>query len=225
VRNQATSGGLASSPAYDVVVTDTLDSSDLMLVLPFDADGLDNDGDTTFDESGTNEGAISNNTVLDSTPAVITFSYTHSSALQRIDPGSEVYLYYRVDPDEHALPLQDLVNTVAASYDTLAGSSNQSGNQTVDPRLNGDIGGARVYTDASASATVRILDVVSYPKEITGLSNTTLGSGSPQPVSIGEEIEYELAADLPVARLRSLYIQDDLPAGMRCSEAPTVNLS
>ncbi|WP_148665435.1 DUF11 domain-containing protein [Sulfurifustis variabilis] len=224
VRNQATVNGLASSPAYDVVVTDTLDSSDLMYIVPFAGDGLDNDGDSLVGGSDANEGTISDNVVLNGSPAVITFSHTHSTALQRINPGSEVQLYYRVDPDQRIAPMQVLTNIVGAGYDTLAGSTNESGNQTVDPRPTGDIGGARSYTSATAQAQVQIIPLQTFPKEITALSATPLG-GSPQEVKIGEEIQYRLTAHLPVARLRGFFIQDYLPAGVRCSEAPVVDLS
>ena len=62
VTNEAAANGLARSPAYDVVVTDTLDASGLACVLPFDADGLDNDADGaegSGDSDG--EGAVANN--------------------------------------------------------------------------------------------------------------------------------------------------------------------
>lgn len=224
VRNEAVVNGLASAPAYDVVVTDTLDASDLMYVVPFAADGLDNDGDGQAGAGDADEGGISDNAVLNGVPPVITFSHAHSTALRRIDPGAAVQLYYRVDPDQRIAPRQVLTNTVTAAYDTLAGSSNSSGNQTVDPRPNGDIGGARVYTTATAQARVQIIPLQTFPKEIVALSATPIG-GTPQGVVIGEEIRYRLTAHLPVARLRSFFIQDYLPGGMRCTEAPVVDLS
>ena len=42
---------------------------------------------------------------------------------------------------------------------------------------------------------------------------------------IGEEVEFELTTLLPVALLRTFVIRDELPPGVRCSEAPVVDLS
>ncbi|RFA33208.1 hypothetical protein CAL65_17705 [Alkalilimnicola ehrlichii] len=225
-RNRAEVNGLQSAPAYDLIVTSTLDSSDLLYVIPLEEDGLDNDGDGLIDGADTSEGTISDNVVLNGIPAVITFSYTHSSALRRLDPGEEVRLYYRVDPDERAAPMQQLTNTVTVSYDTLEGGDERpSGNQTVDPRPNGDIGGARVYQSEPAAAVLEILPLQTFPKMITRLSNTPLEATETQPAVIGEEIEYRLEADLPVAHLRDFRIEDTLPAGLSCTEAPVVDLS
>ena len=64
------------------------------------------------------------------------------------------------------------------------------------------------------------------PKRIADLSNTAIVAGpATQPVTIGEEIEYRLNTLLPVALLRDFVIRDELPAGLRCSEAPPVNLN
>jgi uncharacterized repeat protein (TIGR01451 family)/fimbrial isopeptide formation D2 family protein len=224
--NEAASGGVARAPAYDVITTDILDASDLVLVVPFGTDGLDNDGDGLVDAADTEgESTVSENIVDETTQAIITNSYTHSSSLLRIDPGASnsVTFYYRVDPDDRVAPQQQLVNQITASYDSLAGGTNESGNQTVDLRSNSDIGGARVYTSTAATATVQILSVTNQPKYITGLANTSVGS-TPQAVSIGEEVEYELLTRLPVANLRNFIISDQLPTGLRCSEAPVVDL-
>ena len=220
--NEASNSGVARAPAYDVTATDTLDSSDLMLIKPFATDGLDNDGDGLIDGADASESTISDNIINNSTPAVITSSYTHSSALLKIDPGSSnsVVFYYRVDPDDAVAPQQQLFNTISTTYDSMAGTS---GNQTVVLSNNSEAGGARVYSSSSATATVEILPLQAQPKEITRLSNTTL-AGSPQAVSIGEEIEYQLRTLIPVANLRSFKIRDELPAGISCSEAPVVDL-
>ncbi|MGD8575451.1 MAG: isopeptide-forming domain-containing fimbrial protein [Thiohalophilus sp.] len=219
--NQASSAGYTRAPAYDIVSSDVLDSSDMVYVVPFASDGLDNDGDGLIDGADSDgEGGISDNVVENGTPPVITYSHTHSSALLKLEPGSSVTFYYRVDPDDSVAPLQTLTNTVSATYDSLAGDS---GNQTVAPGATGTLGGARFYTSADASAAVQILPLQTQPKTILQLSNTPLG-GTPQSVSIGEEVEYELRAFIPVANLRNFVIRDELPAGIRCSEAPVVNL-
>ncbi|MGD9007846.1 MAG: isopeptide-forming domain-containing fimbrial protein, partial [Desulfobacteraceae bacterium] len=223
VTNSASSGGVPHAPAYDVTVTDTLDSSDLAYVLPFAGDGLDNDADGASDGAdGDTEGAISDNTVNNAAPAVLTFSYTNSSALERINPGQSVQLYYRVDFDNDAAPLQTFTNTADATYDSLEGAS---GSQSAPQRPNSDIGGARVYTSPDDSAAVQIIPVVTQPKRITAMANTPLAAGpATQEASIGEELEYRLNTLLPVALLRNFVIRDDLPPGIDCVEAPVVDL-
>ncbi|UCB54823.1 MAG: DUF11 domain-containing protein [Thiotrichales bacterium] len=220
--NEASSVGVARAPAYNLTSTDVLDASDLVLVVPFNTDGLDNDGDGLIDAADPDgEGSISDNVISNGTPATITFSHTHSSGLLRINPGASVTLYYRVDPDDAIAPLQQLINTVTASFDSLEGDS---GNQTVVQSANSTIGGARVYGTVPASATVQILPLQTQPKDIVRLSNTPLAAAQPQPVSIGEEIEYELRTFIPVANLRDFFVRDELPPGISCKEAPVVNL-
>lgn len=230
--NQASTSGVAHAPAYNITATDILDASDLVFVVPFAGDGLDNDGDGLTDEAGAGaEGDISDNLVYDpptvnpnQVPPVLTFSHTHSNALLKLDAGASVTFYYRVDPDDAIAPLQTLTNSVSATYDSLEG---QSGNQTEPAPLvesnNSEAGGARAYTSAADTASVQMLPLQTQPKEITRLSNTTIG-GTPQPVSIGEEIEYQLRTSIPVANLRSFKIRDELPAGISCVEAPDVDL-
>ena len=227
--NQASSSSIARAPAYNVTTTDTLDATDLVRIVDFASDGLDNDGDGLIDGAdGNGEGTISENNVFDppafptAIPAVITTSHTHSSALLKINPGASVTYYYRVDPDDSVAPLQTLTNAISASYDSM---ENVSGNQTVVLGTNSTPGGARVYTSATSNATIQILPLTTVPKTITRLANSSISGGQPQPVSIGEEIEYELKTSIPVADLDDFYISDELPAGISCSEAPDVNLN
>jgi uncharacterized repeat protein (TIGR01451 family)/fimbrial isopeptide formation D2 family protein len=221
--NEANSSGVQRAPAYDVVVSDRLDASDLAYLLPLAADGLDNDGDgASGGADGDGEGAIGDNVVKNGVPAIITFSHTHSSALRRIDPGASVALYYRVDYDDDAAPLQTFTNTAEATYDSLSGAS---GNQSAPQSPNSAAGGARVYTSPSAAAAVRILPVAAQPKRIVALSQTPTAVGpATQGVTLGEEIQYQLNTLLPVALLRTFVIRDELPAGLSCAEAPVVDL-
>lgn len=225
--NQASSGGVARAPAYNITTTDILDASDLVYVVPFGADGLDNDGDGLTDEAGVGaEGTISDNLVYDppanpnQVPAVLTFAHTHSNALLKLDAGSSVTFYYRVDPDDAIAPLQTLTNTASATYDSMEGDS---GNQTVVLSNNSEAGGARVYTSGTDSANVQMLPLQAFPKTVTRLSNKVI-AGAPEEVSIGEEIEYELKAWIPAANLEAFEIKDTLPAGISCSEAPIIDL-
>lgn len=232
VTNGASSGGVTRAPAYDVVVSDVLDASDLSYVIPFASDGLDNDGDALADGAdGNGEGTISDNIVKNGTPPTLTFSYTHSTALQKINPGTTVNLYYRVDPDQDVQPGQQLINTVSATYDTLEGAT---GAQSAPTGTNQALGvtngyGARLYTTPQTTATVQMVLPVPQPKRILQLSqpnHTVIASmPTPQPASVGEEIKYELETYLPIANLRNFTITDNLPAGVRCVEAPAINLS
>ncbi len=222
--NEANFDGVQRAPAYDLIVTDLLDGSDLAYVFPFAGDGLDNDGDgLTGGADAGGEGSISDNTVKNGSPAQLTFSYAHSSALQRIDPGQSVELFYRVDFDDDAAPLQTFTNTAQAAYDSLTGDF---GSQSNPQRANSDLGGARAYSSDPAAASVRILPVETQPKTILRLASTPLlGVPGTQEVSVGEELEYQLRTLLPVALLRNFVIRDELPTGLRCSEAPAVNLA
>ncbi len=222
VENEAASGGFTRAPAYDVTVTSVTDPSDQLFVDPLPGDTLDNDGDALVDAADApGEGSITDNTVLNTVPAQVIASYTHSDALLRIDAGQQVFLYYRVDPDDRVAPLEELTSTATASYDSLEGAS---GTQSAPLGLNGELGGARQYVSDPGEATIQIIPVEVSPKQITRTSNTPLAGVSPQPVSIGEEVEFELQALIPVAQLRSFVIRDELPAGLSCSDAPTIDL-
>jgi uncharacterized repeat protein (TIGR01451 family)/fimbrial isopeptide formation D2 family protein len=218
---------VARAPAYDVDITDALDPTDLLTFADFATDGLDNDGDTSIDEADEALIVIPNNTPGDGPPAVVTISSANSTALQRIDPGATVELYYRVDPDDAAAPGQQLRNSATTRYDTLLGAS---GSQDAPQRPNSDIGGARVYTTLAQTAAIEITALAAPPdsKAVLRLSETPLGGAAPyfgqQDVVVGEEIEYQLKVDIPVSNLNNFVLRDELPAGIRCIEAQTINL-
>ncbi|MGL6161793.1 isopeptide-forming domain-containing fimbrial protein [Microbulbifer sp.] len=243
VSNRAAGNGADRAPAYDVVVTDTLDASGQMCVRPFDSDGIDNDGDGVS-ETGEDDGLVGTGAGLtdyveathcreNGTPAVITFSYEHSDALKRIDPGQSVTLQYRVEPHQSVAPQQLFTNTAEVlAYDSLEDQvSNQSnppvGNEN-DPRIafadDPRIGGARIYTGPSDQAQMRIIEVQAQPKAALELSNGTASGTSRDTVVVGEEIRYQLTTQIPAAKLRDFRIRDELPAGMRCIEGQVVDL-
>ena len=224
VENEQRTGSVDHAPAYDVTVTSVTDPTDQLGVLPLTTDTADNDGDGNIDGAdGDGEGTITDNVTENGNPAQVIASYTHSAALRRIDPGQSVELFYRVDPDDDVAPLQALVSSVTATYDSLEGAS---GSQTVDPRPNGEIGGARQYTTAPDTATIQIIPVEVSPKRVLRVSNSGLSvPANPQSVSIGEEVEFQIEALIPVAQLRDFVIRDELPTGLRCIDAPVVNLN
>ena len=225
IANEASSGGVERAPAYDVTLTDSFDASDLLVAAAFDSDGLDNDGDGLVDEGG--EASINDNNPNNGVAGVLTISHLGSAALQRINPGESVTLYYRVDPADNAAPGQRLVNSVVAQYDSLEGAF---GHQMAPQRPVSDVGGARAYATAAAQATIEITALVAPPdsKAILRLSHDALGGAAPfvgpQDVVVGEELEYQLRVLIPIANLNDFVIRDELPAGLRCIEAPVVDL-
>ena len=226
VTNEASSGGVPRSPAYDVTVTSVTDPTDQLFVELLGSDLVDNDGDALVDgtdgPTGASEGTITDNTLENGNPAEVIASYTHSDALLQIDPGDEVVLYYRVDPDDDVAPLQALIGSASATYDSLEGAS---GNQSVPLGANGEAGGARRYTSAPAQATIQIIPVQVSPKQILRVSNSGISvPANPQSVSIGEEVEFQIEALIPVSQVRNFRIRDELPLGLSCTSAPTVNL-
>jgi len=216
------------SPAFNVISTDTLDASDLMLVVDFATDGLDNDGDLAIDEA--DEAAlfasIPDNNIGNGTPAVITVDETYNALLAQVDSGDSITFYYRVDPDITIAPLQTLTNTVSMSFDSLDADF---GNQNV-PQLDNsatapdDAGRARIYTSIAQTADVTMIPLLAQPMLVIEKSNTPL-TLAPNDVSIGEEIRYQMIAELPVANLRQFRIRNELPSGLSCSQLQDVNLS
>ena len=158
---------------------------------------------------------ITDNVTENAVPAQLIASYTHSDGLLRVDAGDSVVFHYRVDPDDDVAPLQALTNTASATYDSLEGAS---GNQTAPIGANGEPGGARQYVSQAAQATIQIIPVEVSPKQIVRASNSALvPSSQPQPVLIGEEVEFQLEAMIPVSQLRDFVVRDELPPGIRCS--------
>ncbi len=247
LENRATTG-VTRAPAYNVVISDVLDASDLMQVWPvtpvanplkdpFDNDGLDNDGDGVIDEG--DEALILTDNIVNDTanilPAQIKFSYTSSTALAQINSGEIVYLYYRVNPDDFIAPLQTLTNTLDVRFDTLEGLA---GSQNIEqfpidtdifPQspVQGSLGSARVYADTGETARVQISPLAVEPKIIVQTSMQPGGGPLAEPIDVvvGEEVEYKLRTLIPVANLRAFTVRDELPPGIGCIDVPTVNLN
>ena len=142
------------------------------------------------------------------------------------DPTTDaLVIVYRARVTENILPHQNtltLTNTADLTYIEF-GNQNlpQLDNTATFPN---DAGRARIYTSIEQNANVTMIPLLALPKLVTATSNTPL-TGSPHDVSVGEELQYLLVADLPVANLRQFKIRDELPAGVRCIEGQVVNLS
>lgn len=129
--NNEQESGPAAAPAYDVVITDVLQSSQ-MCVWPFADDSIPNtpDGDNGLvgiNNVGANDYQYDPaspdadiHCKLNGEPAYITFSYDHSGALERINADESVELFYRVTPHRTVVPNQTFDNTAAIfRYDSL----------------------------------------------------------------------------------------------------------
>ncbi|MFA0791604.1 isopeptide-forming domain-containing fimbrial protein [Microbulbifer echini] len=242
--NRAFDSGVNRAPAYDLVVTDTLDPTGQMCVQALDSDSLDNDGDGSSETNSGDDGLVGTTTGANNyseashcsdggTPAIITFSYEHSTALERINPGDSVTLYYRVKPHRSVAPLQTFLNTFYARYDSLEGDFGHQTATQIDSDADNDgigdgkpdSGRARHYKTADAEARMQIIEVKAEPKQALEFSNGTASGTNADTAVVGEEIRYQLTAKIPAAKLRNFVIRDELPAGMRCIEGQTVNLN
>lgn len=203
--------GPAAAPAYDTVITDILRSPQ-MCVWPFAEDGLNNtpegnNGLVGINNIGANDYQYDPanpdadiHCKLNGDPAYITFTYESSAALQKIDSGDSVQLYYRVTPHRTVVPNQTFDNTAAIfrydSLNALAGNQNDPRIENINhPDVTGIvpdraapqnqwIGGARIYCaneDATGhcgtdDATMRIVSVDAEPKAVVEVSTTATGA-------------------------------------------------
>ena len=156
VSNEDEANDHPRAPAYDLIVEDTL--PDLLRIVDTATDGIDNDGDGRVDAADDDgESTIVGNVMNDGNDTVITFSHEQGvdgTGLRRLDPGSSLHLYYQVDPDDRIAPSEMLTNIVQVSYyDSLAGSLNEHGQQTVVMPGSGEVGGARTYPAAADENT------------------------------------------------------------------------
>ena len=236
--NEATSSPVRS-PAFNIVSTDLFDSSDLMRVFDFLGDGLDNDGDGVVDEADeATLFASFDNTIDNGVPPEIIIDESYNSDpmkdhFARLDSGDTLTFYYRVDPDITIAPLQTLTNTVDMTYDSLDGDSgNQQPPYDYDNSATApdDAGRARIYNSITQEADVTMIPLLAQPITVIAKSNTPMNA-PPFPavpdeeVSVGEEIRYQMFAELPVANLRQFRIRNELPQGLSCIELQAVSLS
>ncbi|MBA3581949.1 MAG: DUF11 domain-containing protein [Gammaproteobacteria bacterium] len=229
VTNAATTGGVANAPAYDVTIEDVLDALDQIAPANPVTDGLDNDGDSVVDEA--NEIVVNDLILENGTPAEIDFLPTTSTALQRINPGVTVNLYYRAQLATSVLPTQQMTNVASGTYDSLIGAS---GAQSAPQGANGTAGGARTYNTNTSQADITVYNITVNPgsKEFTDTARRDAGlvvgvCASPcvdDNAVIGEEVEVKLEFTVPLSTLRNFTVVDNLPAGMQCIEAQPITL-
>ena len=206
------------APAYDLILTQDIPKT--LILLPFDSDNLDNDADGEIDES--NEG-IDNGGGSDIT---LQIDGTYSTALAAIQANEQHLIVYRVKVANGVNPSESIQTTAQLSYDTLPGAS---GSQLSEQGAHGTANGARIYGHSDA-ATVFIDPIdTTNSKRIVGLSSTASGGvlpfKGPQDVTIGEKITFELKFSIVPSSLTDWHLVDQMPSGMICIDARPITLS
>ncbi|MFW5691014.1 MAG: beta strand repeat-containing protein, partial [Chloroflexota bacterium] len=182
-----------SSPAYDVVVTDTP---------PFVYDNFTVTGIT---QSGT-VGAITDNSTATALDV----------AIASMTPGSTVTITYTVDLTVDVNAGEDVVNTAEATFTSLPGDQGT----TPTPGASGDDDGERNGTSApdtlndyasSDDATVTIAGLEAEKSIVTTSEASTPGTE----VTVGEILRYQLAVTLPEGTTPSVTLFDQFSPGVQ----------
>ncbi|MEM1105528.1 MAG: hypothetical protein AAGH87_03985 [Pseudomonadota bacterium] len=195
-RYQVTVTNSGTAPAFDLSVTDTLETG----LAPQDlgADNIDNDGDGAEDEPA--EGGLSGQ--------VLTFDAdnTSSGPLARLDPGASVTLTYLAIAEPSVNPDQAIANAAAVAADTLQGAS---GNQTAPVGANGaPLGAGELAADDAVTVTI---ESVALAKDLV---LTSVNGDNDPSVLIGEQAEFELDIVLPAGTVDGFVVRDTLPANL-----------
>ncbi len=197
----------------------------MVYIDPLEADGLDNDGDGEIDEAGGEGSIVPNNrhrfsgrtrrrSSLPSITATRCCASTPATASRSTIASIRTIA---------SAPQQQLVETAYATYDSL---ENDSGNQS-DPRgANGEPGGARQYTSATAQATIQIIPVEVQPKTILRLSNTPSICACDAAAGVDRRGSRIRAAHADPGGTTSQFPSSRQTAcqGMSCADAPVVDL-
>lgn len=206
------------APAYDAILTQAIPDS--LILLAFDSDNLDNDGDSQTDEpsEGIDNGGGSDVTLQ--------IDGTHSAAMSEILSNGQTILMYRVQVANGVNPSEIIQTTAQLVYDTLPGDS---GSQLSEQGAHGTENGSRIYGHSGTiSITIDAIDTTSS-KRIVGLSSTEAGGAfpfkGPQNVTIGEQITFELKFSIVPSTLTDWQIIDQMPSGMICIHAMPITLS
>ena len=207
-----------SVTGYDLVISNQL--SDKLFLRPVSTDGIDNNGNAQIDEA--NEG----NDNGGGPGAEIVFTSLHQSSLSAFNADTSLVLKYQVKVENSANPDETIQSTVRLSYDTLPG---ESGSQKTPQTVSGLESGARLYERTDAiSISITPIDTTKS-KTIISTSHTTLGGTSPfegpQDVVIGEIIQYRLKFSVVPSTMNNWIITDNLPQGLKCTEATPLTLS
>ncbi|MEM7053203.1 MAG: isopeptide-forming domain-containing fimbrial protein [Pseudomonadota bacterium] len=193
-------GGANSSPAYEVVLTDSL---------PTGLEGLSVSSITPSGCLGLGTNDTSTATTLD-----IFFA--------EMAPGCSVAIEFTATLGTGVAPGTTITNTAGAIWTSLPGPNGTPGNQTGStvPGTAGSStgerdgsGGLNDYSD-SGSANVNIPGV-GITKSVTATSETETGSGEFRPavddLVIGEQATFTIVATLPEGTTPQVIISDTLP--------------
>ncbi len=185
-------GGANGTTAFDVVLTDTLNS-----ILNFV--GL------THSEPG---GAAFGSSVA---------GQTLTATLSQLAPGETALITVTATLRDTATPAQTFGNTATVAWTSLPGTgTTPNSTNSTTPGASGAADGERTGTggvnDYTAASTVNTtLGGPALAKALTGTSNAdTAGSD----VAVGEVLTYTLAVTLPEGTAASLVVTDTLPAGL-----------
>jgi fimbrial isopeptide formation D2 family protein/uncharacterized repeat protein (TIGR01451 family) len=206
------------APAYDLILTQEI--PDTLILIPFDSDNLDNDGDSLTDESS--EG-FDNGGGRDIT---LQIDGTHSTAMTEILSNGQIILTYRVQVANGVNPSESFQTTAQLVYDTLPGIS---GAQLSEQGAHGTKNGSRIYGHSdTTTVTIDPIDTTAS-KSIVGLSSTEAGGAfpfkGPQNVTIGEQITFELKFSIVPSTMTDWQLIDQMPSGMICINAQPITLS
>ena len=201
VTNEAAAGGVPRAPAYDVTVFSDMDPSDLSTSIR----SMPTASTTTATARSTRPAARAdrpdNVHRLAATPAQIITAFDHSDALLRIDAGSSVTFYYRVDPDNQrraaAAAGRDGLRDLRQPRERCGQPDRAPGRERRDRR------GAPVHVGDGAGHDPDHPGRGAAEDHPADSRTRRSRARAPQPVSIGEEVEFELRTLIPVARLRS----------------------
>ncbi len=142
---------------------------------------------------------------------------TLGSNCAQLNPGQSITLYYRAIVDASVTPNENLLNNIDVSGDTLPGAS---GNQTVNPGLNGEADGPVVIAVNDSVASL-VIDSIVPSKTILA---TSAGNDTSADVLVGEQVRFSLTYTLPQGSIPNLKVTDLLPPGLALLETPAITL-
>lgn len=188
------SNAASRATAFDFEVIDTASSK--LVITPFAADGIDNDGDGITD-GGDPEGLLAGST--------ITFNEANTGAtlLGALPAGQSVVLSYSATVQNNVFPGELLTNNVVSEFDTLDGAT---GGQADAQGANNTATGSRSYSLADS------VDVAVFPVEQSKLLTlTSVGADTDPNLVVGEQAQFQLAFTLPEGQVNAFRVLDAIP--------------